>query len=121
LEATKLNEKPIISNAAVTFGTRLKMLREQKKLSMAELAATLNTTIATISRYENGKIMPTLDSAKKFAEFFMVTVDWIAGGGDESDIMASVPQIYIDAVKYAMYNDVSAEQLKKAVDLIKGE
>ena len=51
----------------------------------------------------------------------MVTVDWLSGGGDEAEIMASVPQIYIDAIKYAMQSNISAQQLKSAVDLIVGK
>lgn len=68
-----------------TFGERLKELRNEKNLTLDELKDYLNTTKATLSRYENNKREPKIDFANKVASFFNVSLDYVLGATDEND------------------------------------
>lgn len=65
------------------FAKRLRELREEKELSVRELAAILNMSHVAISYYENAKRVPDLLVAKKFADFFNTTCDYLIGLTDE--------------------------------------
>ena len=62
-----------------TFGERLKKLRKEKGISLDELAISLKTTKATLSRYENSLREPKIEFAKKIADFFNVDIDYLLG------------------------------------------
>jgi transcriptional regulator with XRE-family HTH domain len=59
------------------FPERLKALRLEKRLMQEELAKIIKTTNATISKYENGRIEPNLETLQLLAEHFDVSVDYI--------------------------------------------
>lgn len=103
---------------ASTFGERLRLLRRKNEMSMDELGLALGVAKSTLSKYENGLMMPTLDSARKFADYFMVTVDWLSGGGPEEDALSSVPQPYIAVIRQAMEMNISPEKLKKIIEAV---
>ena len=56
--------------------TELKILRIRKGLNQDELAKELNVTRNSVSAWERG-INPSLDNAKKIADFFEVPIDEI--------------------------------------------
>lgn len=62
-----------------TFGERLRELRNEKELTLDELKDYLNTTKATLSRYENDKRDPKIEFANKVAKFFDVSLDYMLG------------------------------------------
>lgn len=68
------------------FPRRLKYLREIYDLDRKQMADKLNTSVATLCRYENDKMRPTLEMAISISRVFNVTLDWLAGGGDITDI-----------------------------------
>ena len=62
------------------FAVRLNELRREKGLTGEELGEIIGVNKATISRYENGKLeSPTLGVLKKLAEYFDISIDYIAG------------------------------------------
>ena len=61
------------------FGKRLKELRYEKNLSQIELAKNLNIGKTSISEWEIGKKEPVLSNARKIADFFDVSLDYLAG------------------------------------------
>ncbi len=63
----------------MTFGKRLKELREEKKLTQEELGKLLNLSKANISKYEAESIQPNLESIEFLADFFNVSVDYLLG------------------------------------------
>lgn len=69
-----------------TFGERFKQLRNEYDKTLDEMKDVLQTTKSTLSHYENNHRTPKIDFAKKAAEYFNVTVDYIMG---ESDIKRS--------------------------------
>lgn len=62
-----------------TFGERFKQLRLEKRLTQEKLAEMFETKKASISRYENDVNIPEIETLKKFADFFNVSIDYILG------------------------------------------
>ena len=60
---------------------RLKELREEKRLSQAQLAKELNNQISAsaIGAWELNKRIPTIESCIILAEYFKVSLDYLAG------------------------------------------
>jgi transcriptional regulator with XRE-family HTH domain len=65
-----------------TFGRKLRYLREEKKLTQAELAAAINKkypeTMVTrdlIANWENDRHYPFIPVAIKMCDFFKITLD----------------------------------------------
>lgn len=67
----------------MTFGTRLKILRQEKGLTQAQLGSCFNLAESTISLYETGKRAPHYDILKKFAHFFHITTDFLLGYSED--------------------------------------
>ena len=61
------------------LGERLKDIRLEKGLDQKTLAISLNTSQTNVSRWENGKFEPDLDTLIKIARFFNVSTDYILG------------------------------------------
>jgi transcriptional regulator with XRE-family HTH domain len=58
---------------------RIKQLRTEAGLSQAELAKLVGSTDARqISRYENGRITPSLDATIRIAEALNISLDYLA-------------------------------------------
>lgn len=58
---------------------RLKDLREDEDLSQEEIARVINTTQQYYGQYEKGARPIPFDRAVKIAEFYSVSLDYIAG------------------------------------------
>lgn len=61
------------------FATRLKELRESKKLNQYELAEKLNISQSAITKWERDATVPTADNIILIAKFFNVTSDYLLG------------------------------------------
>lgn len=62
----------------MTFGEKLRALRLSKKLTQAELAASLRVTSRTLINYELGKCMPKqTEVLARIATLFDVSVDYL--------------------------------------------
>ena len=57
------------------LGEKIKKYREEKKMTQVEVAEVLGVKPATISKYEAGTLEPNIESLKKLAELFEVSVD----------------------------------------------
>ena len=61
------------------IGKRLRLLREGVKFSQAKVAGMLNTTQASINRYENEIGLPPHKTLLWYADYFDVSMDYIYG------------------------------------------
>ncbi len=61
------------------IGKRLKYLREGIGVSQEKLAKMLGTTQSSINRYENGQTEPPVETFRKYADLFDVSLDYIFG------------------------------------------
>ena len=67
------------------LGEKIKKYREEKKITQVEVAKALGVKAATISKYEAGTLEPNIESLKKLAQLFEVSVDELLRE-DEFDI-----------------------------------
>lgn len=102
------------------FGERLKMIREERGMTLLDLAKILETTKSTLSRYENGKIDPNLDSAITIAKALHVSLDWLAGFEDESEIVKYKFGKYTNVIDKCIDHNIGPDKLEKIIDVMKG-
>lgn len=57
------------------LGEKIKKYREEKKMTQVEVAEVLGVKPATISKYESGTLEPNIESLKKLAELFGISID----------------------------------------------
>ncbi|MCL2810691.1 MAG: helix-turn-helix domain-containing protein [Clostridia bacterium] len=62
---------------AVLFEDTIKNLRQNKKMTQAELAMKLRVTRAMISAYENGTRQPSHETLQRMAHVFNVSMDFL--------------------------------------------
>lgn len=70
--------KPVRIDSTIV-ASRLKIARENKNLSKADVAKTLNIASSSMTYYENGQAIPSIDKLYAFADFYGVTMDWLCG------------------------------------------
>lgn len=62
--------------------TRLKQLRTDKGLKQGDFGKLLNISASTISGYETGAYMPTLDFLMDVSIMFDISIDYLTGRSD---------------------------------------
>lgn len=68
------------------FSKRLIELRNSKGMMAKEVAADLNIKKATISVYETGRGLPTVEKLCEMADYFGVSLDYLTGRSDNPNI-----------------------------------
>lgn len=66
----------------MTFGQKVRKLRENLGFNQIELAARLSVVNSTVSQWEADKRMPDSVMLQKLADFFEVSVDYLLGRTD---------------------------------------
>lgn len=95
------------------LGSRIKLLRKNKKMSQGELAVLCDTTPAAISRYENSKRIPRSDAVARIARALDTSVDYLldaappSEGADDNVRLSSAMQIIGMAQKQ---NEITPKQ-----------
>lgn len=64
------------------YHNRLRDLREDRDMTQAEVAKIFYLQVTQYRRYENGESDLPLEWAKKFAKYYGVSIDYIAGQTD---------------------------------------
>ena len=59
----------------MSIGNKIKQYREENKMTQKDIAEILEVEAGTISKYESGMIEPNIESLKRLAETFHITVD----------------------------------------------
>jgi transcriptional regulator with XRE-family HTH domain len=75
-------------------GDRIKRLRKDKGLTQEEAAKRLGMVRSTYSNYENGKREPDFETAKKIADFYDKTVDYLLGSSTGDPVKNAVMDDY---------------------------
>lgn len=83
------------------FGQRLLALRKQRGWSQPELGKQVGTSGAIIGRYERGEITPSIEVAKKLADAFGVTLDYLV---DDKEL----PNILQNQIMLARWREIDA-------------
>lgn len=70
----------------IGFGRRMKLAREEKKMTQSELGAVIGATKSAICAYENGKTDPRMSILEPLASALRVSVTWLATGNNAVEI-----------------------------------
>ncbi len=70
---------PQIETVKQTLAKRIKMFRENRKLTQGELGNACAITCRTISNVEHAKVAPALDVLLALADFFQLGLDELLG------------------------------------------
>lgn len=95
---------------------RLKMARENKDLSKAEVAKALNIATSSMTYYEQGKAVPSIDKLYALADYYGVTMDWLCGRVNKNDAVLKtefdVAEVLLAALQFeGIELDVSDEEI----------
>lgn len=63
----------------LTFGEKLRFLREQRELNQTELGVAVHMTQRKISYLENGTYEPGMDDLKALCAYFHISADYFLG------------------------------------------
>ena len=74
-----------MSDLSTIFGRRLLRLRQNAGMSQTELSALINSTKVQISRYENGLIVPSVETLVTIANAFDCSTDYLLGRSETTD------------------------------------
>lgn len=84
--------------------SRLKMARENKKLSKADVAKALNIATSSMTYYEQGQTLPSIDKLYALADYYGVTMDWLCGRVNKNDAVLKtefdVAEILLAALQF---------------------
>lgn len=61
---------------------RLKKLRQEKNMTMKQMAELLGMVLRNYQRYETGEVDPPLSKAVALADYFDVSLDYLVGRSD---------------------------------------
>jgi len=64
----------------MTFGERLRALRDHHHQSQSELAEFIGVSKGAVSQWELDDVRPTWENLMHLAEHFNVTLDWLVAG-----------------------------------------
>ena len=63
----------------LSFGEKVRLLRESKELNQTELGRAVNMTQRKISYIENDKYEPSVDDLRALCRYFNVSADYLLG------------------------------------------
>lgn len=104
--------------------TRLKELREQRRLNQEGLAMNISVSQSTISAYEVGERTPDLETLIAIAKFFDVSIDYLVGLSDvKQNIKRSdlTPDEIDHLHTYRQLNSTTKEKVKAYIDGLQGK
>lgn len=70
----------------MSIGNKIKEYREANKMTQKDIAEILEVEPGTVSKYESGMIEPNIESLKRLAETFNITVDELIKDKDKFDV-----------------------------------
>ena len=62
------------------IGKRLRLIREEKGITQAELGEKLGIQFQHVSKYERGETVPTWENLIKLNELYNVNINWLLTG-----------------------------------------
>lgn len=68
----------------MNIGSRITALRKEKGWSQTDLGKKAEVSREIIGRYERDDVLPSIEVAKKIADAFDVSLDYLAGEGENA-------------------------------------
>ena len=85
-----------MENLATIVGKNLATLRKAKGLTQQDLAREINYSDKSISKWELGYSLPSVDILKDFAQFYGVTIDYLVSEQTAEDLEAKAKEDVLD-------------------------
>lgn len=93
----------------MTFGEKLKKLRDDNNVSQKDFASKFKVSAGTVSNWESDRRFPDKDTLLKIAEFFNVTTDFLLGNSKaETSYKEQSYEEFMESAK-AFFMDASPE------------
>ncbi|GHU60653.1 hypothetical protein AGMMS49975_29720 [Clostridia bacterium] len=67
------------------IGERIQQLRKAQNFTQKQVAEAVNVQTNSLQQFEYGKLKPSLDTLIKIADFFGVSLDYLAGRADNDN------------------------------------
>lgn len=103
----------------MSFGDKIKELRNEKKWTQDYVAEKLNISVGALSRYETGMYEPkSLDLIKDFSILFGVSTDYLLGKSDIRNPEAKIKEEF----SFAFHKEtegLSEEEIREAIEFYK--
>ena len=101
------------------FGERIRELREQRDLSMQELANFLEVSKSSVNMWENAGVVPREPILKKISQAFDVTIDYLLGNTTREEEQERVDKLNdINSLFQQLLGNLSEEDLDKFIKII---
>jgi transcriptional regulator with XRE-family HTH domain len=94
------------------LGERLKYLRKQQRWTQEQLAQYLNISRSQISKWENGDLLPDVQSLEKLSNLYNVSVDFLIGKH------SSKKELLREVRRWYQADDIS-EKMIRIIDYLK--
>lgn len=105
----------------------LRVLRDQKRVSQAEVAKAIGVDRSTYGKYETGDTEPNLETIQKMADYYGCTLNYILTGNEEP-LVNNDPELtaYLEELRtrpeqrmlMGVTKDATKEQIEAIVDFI---
>lgn len=69
------------------LGQKITTLRKAKGLSQSDVAKAVGVSRDAISKYERGDIVPSVENAKRMADFLGVSLDYLMSEDDTQEVI----------------------------------
>ena len=107
----------------LNIGDKITKLRNINNLTQIELARALHTSNSSISAYETGARIPSIDMVIEISRFFNVSSDYLLGLSDSTAIPLNMGADFCDGVTLSailnMINSLLLEQKQAFLILLK--
>lgn len=101
----------------MTFGEKLKAIRESRRMSQEQLADILDSSKQVISRYENGR-NPNILVAKEFAEKLNIPIVNLVDDNIDVFSNTNLSENELDNQIIMVFNRLSEEKQRQALDYL---
>lgn len=108
----------------MTFGDKIKKLRQEKGWNQEYVAQQLNISVPALSRYESGTYEPkSLSMISDFAKLYDVTTDYLLGLSLEYDdeTLKDVRMASYNGVDVDGLSDEEIEEIKQFVEFVRNK
>lgn len=105
-----------MNDTQALFAQRLHDLRRSKGWSQPEVGKSIGTSGAIIGRYERGEMTPSIEVAKKLAEAFGVTVDYLLSPEGAAHVVQDSSMLE----RIRAINELSRDEREKLLYVVDG-
>lgn len=102
----------------MTFGQRLRELREKRSVRQADVADAIGVSAVMIVNYEKDSKLPQIEKLKLLANYFGVTVDYLLGDETTIDALEEEFPEGVQVLRRAS-KELSPEAKKKMIQIMK--